>query len=183
MTDALSTHYSRALADAVFAPNSGLSPQDAQAQLAVAESLISGSKELHIALLSPAVNKSRKTAVISTLADHLGLHRLIRNFLVVVVKHRRIHELSSIRQSFELIVDERLGWIPAEIASAKELTHDQREQIERALGAKLGKFIRADYKVDPALLGGVRAHVASKEYDASVRGKLESMRQRLTAQL
>ena len=183
MTDALSTHYSRALADAVFAPNSGLSPQDALAQLSAAESLISGSKDLHIALLSPAVNKSRKAAVISTLAERLELHRLIRNFLVVVVKHRRIHELSAIRQSFGLIVDERLGWIPAEIASAKELSPDQREQIERALGTKLGKFIRADYKVDPALLGGVRAHIASKEFDASIRGKLESMRQRLTAQL
>ena len=81
MTDALSTHYARALADAVFAPNSGLSPQDALAQLAAAESLISGSKELHIALLSPAISKARKAAVISKLADQLGLHRIMRNFL------------------------------------------------------------------------------------------------------
>lgn len=183
MIDALSTHYARALADAVFAPNSGLSPQDAMAQLAAAESLISGSKELHIALLSPAVSKARKAAVISTLADQLGLHRLTRNFLLVVVRHRRTHELPAIRQSFEMIVDEKSGWIPAEIASAKELTPEQRQQIEQALGTKLGKFIRAHYKVDPVLLGGVRAHVASREYDASLRGKLESMRQRLLAQI
>jgi F-type H+-transporting ATPase subunit delta len=183
MTDALSTHYARALADAVFAPNSGLSPQDAVAQLAATESLISGSKELHIALLSPAVSKARKTAVISTLADQLGLHRIMRNFLLVVVKHRRTYELSPIRQSFEMLVDEQSGWIPAEIASARELAAGQREEIERALGTKLGKFIRANYKVDPALLGGVRAHIASREYDASLRGKLESMRQRLMAQL
>src|SRR5437868_1578011 len=159
MTDALSTHYARALADAVFAPNSGLSPQDALAQLAAAESLISGSKDLHIALLSPAVGKARKTAVVSTLADELGLHRLLRNFLLVVVRHRRTHELHAIRQSFETIVDEKSGWIPAEIASAKELKPEQRQQIEHALGTKLGKFIRAHYKVDPVLLGGVRAHI------------------------
>ncbi len=183
MTDALSTHYARALADAVFAPNSGLSPQDAIAQLAAAESLISGSKELHIALLSPAVSKARKTALISTLADELGLHRLMRNFLLVVVRHRRTRELPAIKQSFEMIVDEKSGWIPAEIASAKELKPEQRQGIEQALGTKLGKFIRAQYKVDPVLLGGVRAHVASREYDASLRGKLESMRQRLLAQI
>jgi F-type H+-transporting ATPase subunit delta len=183
MTDALSTHYSRALADAVFAPNSGLTPQDALAQLAAAEHLISSSKELQIALLSPAVSKARKAAVISRLADELGLHRIMRNFLMVVVKHRRTRELSAIEQSFELIVDERSGWIPAEIASAKELRIEQRQQIERALGAKLGKFIRARYEVDPALLGGVRARVASREYNASLRGKLESMRQRLVAQI
>lgn len=183
MTDALSTHYARALADAVFGPNSGLSPQDALAQLAAAEYLVSGSKELHIALLSPAVSKGRKAAVISRLADELGLHRIMRNFLMVVVRHRRTHELSAIRQSFELIVDERLGWIPAGISSAQELSAEQRKEIERALGTKLGKFIRAHYEVDPALLGGVRAHVASREYDASLRGKLESMRRRLAAQI
>jgi F-type H+-transporting ATPase subunit delta len=182
MTDALSTHYSRAFADAIFAPGSGISPEDALAQLKTAESLIASSKDLQTALLSPAVNSGRKAAVISRLADQLGLHRLVRNFLVVVVKRRRIHELSAIRQSFELIVDERLGWLPAEITSARELTAEQREQIERALGTKLGKFIRAHYNVNPALIGGVRAHVASREFDASLRGKLESMRQRLAAQ-
>jgi F-type H+-transporting ATPase subunit delta len=182
MTDALSKHYARALGDAVFAPNSGLSPQDALAQLTAAEALISGSKELQTALLSPAVNKARKTAVISSLADQFGLDRLLRNFLLVVVRHRRTHELSTIRQSFEMLVDEKSGWIPADIVSAKELMPEQREQIERVLGTKLGRFIRANYKVDPVLLGGVRAHVASREYDASLRGKLESMRQRLVAQ-
>jgi F-type H+-transporting ATPase subunit delta len=183
MTDALSAHYSRALADAVFAPNSGLSPQDALTQLAAAEHLISSSKDLQIALLSPSVSKARKAAVISRLADELGLHRIMRNFFMVVVRHRRTRELSAIRQSFELIVDERSGWIPAEIASATELRTEQREQIERALGMKLGRFVRARYVTDPALLGGVRARVASREYDASLRGKLESMRQHLIAQI
>jgi F0F1-type ATP synthase delta subunit len=37
--------------------------------------------------------------------------------------------------------------------------------------------------VDPALLGGIRARVASREYDATVRGRLERMRQRLAANL
>jgi F-type H+-transporting ATPase subunit delta len=59
------------------------------------------------------------------------------------------------------------------------LAPNQREAIERALGTKLGKFIRAHYKVDDTLLAGVRARVGAKEYDATLRGKLESLRQRL----
>ncbi|MBV9404140.1 MAG: ATP synthase F1 subunit delta, partial [Acidobacteriaceae bacterium] len=178
---ALATHYAGALADAIFAPNSGIRPEDAVSQLRMAEELISGSKELQVALLSPAVTKNRKIAVISKLADALKLHRIIRNFLMVVITHRRTHELKGIRQSFELVVDNRLGWVRAEVTSGRELSAPQREEIERALGTKLGKFIRAEYKVDPALLAGVRARVASREYDATVKGKLESMRQRLHA--
>jgi F-type H+-transporting ATPase subunit delta len=183
MTGALATHYARALADAVFAPNSGLSPEEAVVQMASVNSLISGSAELKRALLSPAVNKREKSAVVSKLADELGLHRLLRNFLLVIVSHRRVHEISGIRQQFEVVVDERLGWVPADITSAQELTPEQKEDIERALGSKLGKFIRAHYRVDSGLLAGLRARVASKEYDASLRGKLEGMRQRLAAGL
>jgi F-type H+-transporting ATPase subunit delta len=177
--DALSVHYASALANSVFAPNSGLSPQDAIAQLRVAESVLSGSKQLEHALLSPAVSKARKKAVIEKLAAQLGLNRLIQNFLLVVVSHRRTRDLPAMRQSFEQAVDERLGWVPAEIASAQELSDEQKKDIERILGAKLGKSIRANYLVDPALLGGVRARVAAREYDATIKGKLESMRQRL----
>lgn len=179
----LASHYARALADAVFAPNSGLSPQDAVVQLAAAEALVSGSTDLERVLLSPAVTKGRKQAVLSRLADELGLHRLLRNFLLVLVSHRRVRELQAVRREFELVVDERLGWIPAEITSARELSPEQRNQVERALGEKLGKFIRARYIVDPAVLAGVRARVASREYDATLRGKLDSMRQRLLPQL
>lgn len=183
MAEALAIHYAKALADAVFAqktpPEERLTPEQAVDQVKQAETLIRESKDLERALLSPAVTKSRKSAVIATLSDQLGIHRIIRNFLLVVVTHRRVYELSAIRRQFELVIDERLGWIPAEIFSARELEPAQREEIERALGTKTGKFIRAHYKVDPSLLAGVRAYVASKEYDASLRGKFESMRQRL----
>ena len=177
--DALSVHYAAALAKSVFAPNAGLSPEEAMAQLRLAEGLLTGSKQLEHAFLSPAVGKARKKIVIEKLAAEMGLHRLIRNFLLVVVTHRRTRELPAMRRAFEAAVDEHLGWVPAEIASAKALDDEQKKEIESALGAKLGKSIRANYQVEPALIGGIRARVASREYDASVKGKLDSMRQRL----
>ncbi len=181
MAAALAGHYAKALADAVFGPNSGLKPEDAVMELRDAETLISGSRELQVAFDSPAVGKQRKTAVVAKLADELGVHRLIRNFLLVVVAHRRTRDLKDIRREFETAVDERLGWVPAEITSARELGTPQRQEIERILGGKLGKFIRPTYRVDAGLIGGLLARVASREYDSSLRGKLESMRQRLAA--
>jgi F-type H+-transporting ATPase subunit delta len=183
MTDALATHYAQALAEAVFAPASGITPEAASEQLKAASDVIETSKDLHLALLSPAVKRDRKQAIVSKLADRLDLHRLIKNFLLVIVSHRRTHELERMQQSFDRIVDERTGWIPAAITSAHELNAEQREHIERVLGTKLGKFIRGHYKVDRSLIGGVRAHVASVEYDATIRGKLESIRSRLVSHL
>jgi F-type H+-transporting ATPase subunit delta len=179
VTGALSIHYAEALAESVFKPESGLKPEEATDQLKLAESVIGSSKQLEIALLTPAISRTRKTAIVGKISDDLGLHRIIRNFLSVLVKHGRTKQLKAIRQSFELVVDERLGWEPAEITSAHELGPKEREEIERTLGTKLGKFIRAHYKVDNALLGGVRIKVGAKEYDSTLRGKLENMRQQL----
>ena len=179
MTGAVSSHYARALADAVFEAQREISAPDAVKQFAAIEGLISGSEELERALLSPAVTRARKEAVISQLAKELGIHRMIRNFMLVVIAHRRIRNLGAMRRDFEAIVDERLGWIPAEIASAHELNAQQKQQIERTLGTQLGKFIRAHYTIEPELLAGVRARVASREYDATLRGRLESLRERL----
>jgi|SRR5579875_67706 len=179
MQGALAAHFARALADAVFAPNSGLRPEDAVQQLRALDNLFSESQPLQRALISPAVSKPRKFSIVKRLAGELQLDRRIRNFLLVLVSHRRTRDLSAIRRSFEEVVDERLGWLPAVITSARELNPQQREQIERALGLKLGKFIRAHYEVDERLIGGVRARVASREYDASLRGRLESMRRQL----
>jgi F-type H+-transporting ATPase subunit delta len=179
MQGALAAHYARALAEAVFAPDSGLRPEDAVAQLRGADELLSRSPQLQRALISPAVSKPRKGIIVRRLAEELGVHRKIRNFLLVLVSHGRTKDLSAIRRSFEEVIDERLGWVPAVITSATELDAGQREQVERALGTKLGKFIRAHYEVDRGLIGGVRARVASREYDATIRGRLEAMRRRL----
>ncbi len=181
MTGALAAHYAHALAEAVFAKDSGLTPETAGEQMRSVDELISGSPQLKTALLSPAINKQRKSAVLSYLGAEMGLHRLIQNFLLVIVSHRRTKDLHDIGLEFAAVVDERLGWVPAEITSAAELNAQERKEIEGSLSSKLGKKIRPHYQVDPSLLAGIRAHVASKEYDATLRGKLESMRETLGA--
>lgn len=180
MQDALSNHYAEALADAVFAPDSGLSPEDAIRQLGSAVELLNSSHELRLILLSPVVPRAKKTEIVGQLLGNLGLHRLIRNFLMVIVEHRRIGELDRIQASFEEAVDKRQGFVKAEIISAAELTEPQRQELLHALGTKAGRYIRPVYKVDESILGGVIARLGSKEYDGSLTGRLEAMRRRLT---
>lgn len=181
MTDALSIHYSRALADAVFAPDSGLSPEDAIKQMHAAADNLSASPDLHKVLLSPAVSRGEKTKLIGKIVEGSGLNRLIRNFLMVVVEHRRAGELKRIAEGFEAAVDERMGLARAEIISAVELTDVQKDKLLQSLGGTVGQKIRPVYKVDQSILGGVIARVGSKEYDGSVVGRLEQMRRQLSA--
>jgi len=179
---AVATRYASALADVVTASGSSLRPEDAMAQLRAFETALRSSPELHNALVTPAVSGSRKKAVVGRIADILALSRIARNFLFVLVDHRRIASLTAIIQSFELVVDERLGFARAEIASASQLTEPQRAAINRELERLTGKRIRAQYAVDAALIGGVVARLGSTVYNGSVRGQLDSLERRLSAE-
>lgn len=103
----------------------------------------------------------------------------MRNFMLLVVSHRRMGELKRILTHFEEVVDERLGFVPAQIYSARELSADERGNIERALTENSGQPVKARYRVDSSLIGGIKAFVDSKEYDATIRGQLERLRTQL----
>jgi F-type H+-transporting ATPase subunit delta len=181
VTDALAVHYAQALADSVFAADSGIRPEDAIEQLRSAAELFAGNADFHRVLLSPAVPKSAKSALVAKIADQFQFSRLIRNFLMVIVNHRRTAEVPRIVEAFEDAVDRHLGFERAEIIAATELTDEQKRQVEDSLARKSGKRIRAVYQVDPSIVGGLIARLGSKEYDGSLRGRLEAMRRRLAA--
>jgi F-type H+-transporting ATPase subunit delta len=179
---AVATRYANALADVVTAERTELAPESALSELRVFETTLKESPELENALTTPAVAVSRKRAVVQRVTDALELSRVTRNLLFVLVDHRRISSLSDIIQSFEVVVDERLGFARAEITSASELTESQRTQLSGRLETLSGKRIRARYSVDRELIGGLVARIGSTVYDGSVRGQLENLERRLSAE-
>ena len=179
---AVATRYAKALADVTSGPAAALSPKDALTQLRSFESALAASRELENALTTPAVPTGRKRAVVGRIAGVLQLSPIARNFLFVLIDHRRIALLGAILHSFDLIMDERLGFARAEVSSPRELTETQRGAINAQLEHVTGKRIRMRFAVDPELIGGVVARIGSTVYDGSVRGQLQTLGQRLTTE-
>ena len=67
----------------------------------------------------------------------------------------------------------------ATITSAVPLTADERQALENKLRAKFARPLSFEYKVDPALLGGVVAKVGDKIIDGSVATKLNALQESL----
>ncbi|HXG33663.1 MAG TPA: ATP synthase F1 subunit delta [Bryobacteraceae bacterium] len=179
MARAVASRYARALADLVFDPSKGLDPQTAAAQLDLFQEVLGASPELRIALLSPAVAPARKRAVVARLAEQLGMARLIRNFLYVLIDHRRTPLLGEIRDAFQAVVDERQGIRRADVVSARELGDSERKLVSDQLSRLTGKRVLCRFALDAGLIGGLTARIGSTIYDGSVRGQLEVLRRRL----
>ena len=178
MLSVAAVRYARALVDVVTAPRSAVDPAQALAELKSVEATIAGSETLRNALLSPAVAPARKRAVMARLLEP-GVSKPVRNFLFVVIDHRRIHEITRLVEAFEAQLDERLGFIRADVRSARALDEAQRAALEAQLSRLSGKKAKVRFSADPALVGGVIARVGSIVYDGSVRGQLERLRDKL----
>lgn len=179
---AVAARYANALADVVTQAGSELSPNAAVSELRGFEDALKTSPELHEVLVTPAVPLGRKRAVIQRLADLLKLSRITRNFVSVLLDHRRVPLVSEILAAFEQIVDERMGYERAEVQSARELTPEQRTMLTARLERLTGKRIRARYSVNESLIGGVVTRIGSRIYDGSVRGQLQALERRLGAE-
>jgi len=64
----------------------------------------------------------------------------------------------------------------AEVTSALPLTDDEKLVVEKDVSLMLGGTALVNYKVDPAILGGVTIRVGDRILDGSVSGQLQGLR-------
>ncbi len=182
ISSAIASRYAGALVDVVTAPATHLEPAEAVGQLRAFSGALESSTELRHVLASPAVSPARKRTVVRRLADRLELAAIVRNFLLVLVDHRRSAALAEIIDSFELLLDERLGFARAEVQSARDMDERQRTDLAARLSQLTGRQVRMRFSVEPGLIGGVVARIGSTVYDGSVRGQLNALGRSLGAE-
>ncbi len=132
MASAVANRYARALVDVVMAPGSPLKPEDAVAQLRAVDAIFQESSELRNACLRPPYKIRASAPSWPSCWREPVRSTLIRNFIYVLIDHRRIAIIGEIREAFELQLDERLGFVRAEVTSAAPL--DQRAGRESGIG-------------------------------------------------
>jgi F-type H+-transporting ATPase subunit delta len=178
-SSAITSRYAGALVDVATGKTAPAEPHKLAEELRSFEATLRQSSDLRAILASPAVPSSRKRAVVGTIAERLQVSRIGRNFLFVLVDHRRLGSLADMIEHFEVLLDERLGYRRAEVTSAGTLEDGQREALREQLENLTGKRIRVKYAVDENLIGGVVARVGSTVYDGSVRGQLRELERRM----
>ena len=174
-----SLQYANALADVVMAESAAGPVSE---QLGAFGAAYAESAELRNFLASPAVDVAAKHGVIEKLIAKMGASRTLRNFLFLVVDHRRTHILPEIIAAFQEVIRERQGIAEAEISSATELTAMQKADFAATLGRLTGKRVETKYLLEPGLLGGAVVRIGDTIYDGSLRSRLNKMRARLAAE-
>lgn len=176
MNGPLARRYAAALADVAIEQNEADAIKGGVASFV---RVFFESEDLRNFLESPGVEPQAKRGAIEKIAERMGLPMAVRNFLWIVVDHRRTEMLREIEAAFREELNARLGIAEAEIVSARSLSDFEKQELLAALQHRTGKKIEARFREDRKLLGGAVVRVGSTVYDGSVREQLARLREQL----
>lgn len=176
---AITSRYARAFADVVMERK--LDANKTLAALHALLSLVQSNEDLRKTWDNPSISPGQKHGVLDGLVARLGASREVRNFLAVVIDHRRTNDLERIVRQVEQELNDRLGFAEAKITSARRLGDGEKQTLEHQIQRMTGKSLRARYAEDASLLGGAMVRVGSTIYDGSIQGQLKRLREQIAA--
>ncbi|HEX5449302.1 MAG TPA: ATP synthase F1 subunit delta [Gaiellaceae bacterium] len=133
--------------------------------------------ELRALLDNPEVELRVKGDVLAKVAA--GADELVVNFVRVIAEKGRAAELPQIVDELDSLVAAEEKVLDVELTTAQELTDEFFKSVVDRIEQASGRKVQASRSVDPNLIGGIVLQAGSMRLDASVRGRLERLRQEL----
>jgi F-type H+-transporting ATPase subunit delta len=125
-------------------------------------------------LFNPAFPEAGKKQILQKITA--GSSTVVRNAVLVLVDHGRITALPDLIEAFDELYARQQKQLEVELTTAVPIDDAQAEVLRARLAAQTGADIALSRKVDPAIVGGLVLRVRDLLIDASVRGKLDSLR-------
>ena len=174
-----STTVARNYAEALFAAAEAKAKVAAYGDLldAVAGA-IAADERIAVALDSPRVPKGVKARILERALAGSAPQEVV-HFLQSVVRRGRHGLLAEIAQEYLKLLDVKLNRVHAGVTLAADPDAKLRKLILGRLAKAIGKDVRAHFRGDPAILGGVVVRVGDRIYYGSVRRRLNVLKRRM----
>jgi F-type H+-transporting ATPase subunit delta len=124
---------------------------------------------------SPVLSRGEQAKAIGVLAERAELSSLVRNFLAVIARNRRLFAVPAIIEAFLHKLATRRGEVDAQVTTAQPLSEAQLAALNEHLRRSIGSRVSVNVRVDPGLIGGIIVKVGSRMVDGSVESKLQRL--------
>lgn len=156
-----------------------LSPDNASA-LQAAQQLAAAAQALRVAqayMRDPAVCPAAKKELVHAA---FAQQPQVEKFLQTLVSAKRYYLLEACADEVQKLTDRRQGIVRAQVQSAFALSDEQKKKTEEVLSTFCGKKVRAQFEVQPQLLGGLRIRTQDTLIDGSLQGKFKKLQEQLS---
>ena len=138
---------------------------------------VESSEELHDFLRNPQIEPGVKRRVLESLLE--GSDERFLNFARLLAEKNRAADAAAVYREFERLIAAEERVLELDLTTAVELTDEEAGKIVAQIEEAAGRKVEASRSVDPALIGGLVVQAGSVRLDASVRGRLEQLREQL----
>jgi len=139
---------------------------------------IQSDETIAVVLDSPRVSKAVKIRLLAEALEGTAPVEFVR-FLGAVVRRGRQGLLQDIAQAYQGLVDVQQNRVHAGVTLSGPADAALQQRIVERLGQVLGKEVRAHFRPDPRILGGVIVRVGDRVYDGSLKRRLNLLRRRM----
>src|ERR1700731_1507706 len=137
--------------------------------------MLHASGELLRLIRSPVLSRDQQGKAVGVLAERAGLSPLVRDFLAVVARNRRLFAVPAIIEAFLAKLAARRGEVNAQVTAAQALNEVQLGALNEQLRRSIGSRVSVDVRIDPGLIGGMIVKVGSRMVDGSIKSKLQRL--------
>jgi F-type H+-transporting ATPase subunit delta len=137
--------------------------------------MLAASADLVRLVRSPVLSRQDQARAVAALVQHAELSPLVRDFLAVVARNRRLFAIPAMIDGFLAMLAARRGEVAAEVVAAQPLSETQLNALSEHLRRTVGRRVTVDARVDRRLIGGMIVKVGSRMVDASVESKLRRL--------
>ena len=99
----------------------------------------------------------------------------------LLVERGKVDRLADVAAEYHRLLNAERGVVEALATTALPLSGDETIALQRKVAKMTGRTVDLRVEVDESLIGGLTVRVGDTLYDASVRGRLERLRERLVA--
>ena len=103
------------------------------------------------------------------------------NLVRLLTRRSKLEMLTAVAAEFTRLLNIRRGVVSAVVTSALPLTPDEDRAIRAKVAQMTGTTVDIQTREDPELIGGLTVRIGDRLIDASVRGRLERLREQLLA--
>ena len=127
---------------------------------------------------APNVTRAQRLALVDEAFEGKVAPYLL-NTLRLLCEHAQAGLLPQAAERYRVRYNKAHGILEVRAFTAQPLGQELQQKLSARLAALTGKQILLTVQTDPALLGGIKLEMEGKEFDGTVRRRLDTLRREL----
>jgi len=124
-------------------------------------------------LNNPVLSNNKKSDVFEKMFGS-SCTNFIKSIIIFVIKNKRTNILIQIFEEFNSLFHVEKNIVKVELTTASNISNELRDSIISKVGSE--KKILLDEKVNKSLMGGVLLQIEDKQYDSTVRNRINKIK-------